>query len=305
MIRASTTLITGLLSALTLFSHPVAANKLEAQPAGPTTVVWSRTDFAPFFILEGQYANQGISDQIIRLFSRKISGFNHKPTVMSLKRMLRNAQSANPICHVALLKTPERETFIDYSQPIMQNYGNGIVTTEQGLSKFGLTPDSISQIHLEDYVGRPLTISIHDGRAYEPHINDVISQWKTQPESIFQVKTGLKDHERLVHLLVNGRLDGMIARPEEVEYSKQQFGINAPLFFIPIADTPTLSLGHVGCSKGDWNKPLMAEINRLIAEDPEVRQTINAAYRQWLPEHLRQHYDLIKNLSFSPPDHSR
>lgn len=265
-----------------------------AKATHQTKVIWSRTDFAPFFIIKGEYSNQGISDNIIRLFSSKIPGYEHSSSVMSLKRMLKYAESGVAVCHVALLKTPEREKFIDFSQPIMRNYGNGIVTTETGLSKFGLSPDRIEPVDLEALTQQPVTISVHDGRSYSPLIDQIISKHADESNNIFRVKTGLKEHDRLINMLMNNRLDGLIMRPEEAEYSKVVQQIDDPLYFILIDKNPATSIGHVGCTKGDWNKPLLEKIDWLIKNDKEVQETINAAYRRWLPTHLKADFRAVE-----------
>ncbi len=255
-------------------------------------VIWARTDFAPYFILKGDYQNKGISDQVILYFSKNIEGFEHHRVAMSLKRMLKNARSGVAICHVALLKNPERETFIDYSIPIMRSYPNGIITTSTGLYKLGLSPDNIKPIKLTDLLDKNLTISVHDGRSYSPYIDKIIKQEQHKTNSIFQMKTGLKEHERLVLMITNNRIDGLIARPEEVQFINIEQKLEETLYFVEIQDSSSTDISYVGCSKGPWNKALLTKINQLIKQDQDLSKTINDTHKAWLPTHMHDSHIL-------------
>lgn len=259
---------------------------LRAETKPSSEVIWARTDFAPYFILKGSYKNQGISDQIIQYFSKNIANVEHHPVDMSLKRMLKNAQSGVAICHVALLKTPERETFIDYSQPVMKSYPNGIITTAHGLDRLGLSPDTIRPVELEKLIHKNITISVHDGRSYSPFIDQIIKQERKKKRSIFRVKTGLKEHDHLVRMMAKNRLDGLIARPEEVQFINIDQKLDQTLYFVEIIDGSSTDNSHVGCSKGEWNKALLKEINSLIKDDAEFIDIIDEAHKEWLPIHL-------------------
>lgn len=271
---------------LLLLTPSISGDPLRAETNAPIDVMWARTDFAPYFILKGEHRGTGISDQIINHLATKLSNVEHHPVDMSLKRMLKNAQSGVAICHVAFLRTPERETYIDYSLPIMKSYPNGIITTLQGLEKLGLTPQAIKPINLEMLIDKNLSISVHDGRSYSPYIDSIIKQELSKKHSIFRVKTGLKEHERLVLMMANNRLDGLIARPEEVQFINIDQKLDQTLYFVKIIDNSSTNFSHVGCSKGDWNKELLQQINTLIEEDNELIKKIDDAHKKWLPTHL-------------------
>lgn len=255
-------------------------------------VIWGRTDFAPFFIQKGEHSNQGISDNIIRFFSDNITDYQHISAEMSLRRLLQNAEQGVPICHIALLKTPEREKFIDYSAPYMFNYANGIVTSEKGLERIGLSVDNIQPVDLNQLIDKPLRVSAHDGRSYSPEIDSIIAGNRDRPKSIFQMKSGLKELDRLVKLVAHNRLDGLLARPEEAQFIKTEYGIEAPLYFVKISNSPNISKVHVGCAKGEWNDDLFRQIAELV-QTREALQVIEASYSQWLPEHLKAHYSKV------------
>lgn len=271
---------------LLLLTPSISGNSLRAETKAPIDVMWARTDFAPYFILKGEHKGKGISDQIIVHLTQKISSVEHRPVNMSLKRMLKNAQSGVAICHVAFLRTPEREIYIDYSLPLMKSYPNGIITTAKGLEKLGLTPKTITPLNLEELIDKNLSISVHDGRSYSPYIDNIIKQELSKKHSIFRVKTGLKEHQRLVLMMANNRLDGLIARPEEVQFINIDQKLDQTLYFVEIIDNSSTDFSHVGCSKGDWNKELIKQINTLIKEDEVLLKKIDDAHKKWLPIHL-------------------
>lgn len=250
-------------------------------------IVWARTDFAPVFILKGKYRNQGIGDEAIKLFKRKLKHYRHISADMSLKRALHLAKEGQMICHVSLVNSQERQKFMDFSQPLMRLYANGLVTTKGSLHKFGLSANNINPVDLNDLTKKPVSISIHDARAYSPYIDPIIKKNRSKPDSIFHIKTGQKDQERLIHMVESRRLDAIIGRPEEAQFSKLEHNINEDLYFVPLEGQPATSMGHVGCAKGDWNKALITKINMMIQKDEELKTTIYNAYQKWLPSQLR------------------
>ncbi|MCW8887170.1 MAG: hypothetical protein OQK12_18235 [Motiliproteus sp.] len=279
------TLCTAILS-LRVYASPENAS---SPAADLSQVIWSRTDFAPFFILEGEYQNRGIGDTVIKLFVKEISGYHHKPVKMTIRRMLSNARRAIPTCHVVLLRNDERERYIEYSNPIMINYANGLITSSAGLNLFGMSSDAIGLVDLHTLVGKPLQISVHDGRSYSPVVDGLVAHQRKLKESIFLLKTGQKETQQLIKQTLANRLDGFIARPEEVYFHQVVSQVKQPLYFVEIKDQPNTSLVRVGCTKGDWNNQLMTQINALLKR-PAIRQAINDAYLQWLPEQLRKNY---------------
>lgn len=256
-------------------------------PAKKPVIVWARTDFAPVFILKGKYRNQGIGDEAIKLFKKKLKHYNHISADLSLKRALQLAKEGQMICHVSLVNSKERNKFMDFSQPLMRLYANGLVTTKGSLHKFGVSADKIDPVNLKSLTKKQVSISIHDARAYSAYIDDVIKKDKNKPNSIFKVKTGQKDQERLIQMVENHRLDAMIGRPEEAQFSKLQHNIKEDLYFVPLEGQPITSMGHVGCAKGDWNKALISTLNQMIEKDEELKSTIYESYQKWLPSQLR------------------
>lgn len=275
------------LAALLLPFSYVAAD--EAQVVVEQDVVWARTDFPPFFIVAGEYDNQGISDNLIKAFTARISGYRHHTAVMTLSRMLDNAKKGVPTCHVALLKTPEREQFIEYSEPVMISYANGIITSAEGLKRLGLDQNLVQYVDLDSLVGREISISVHQGRSYSAVIDAAIASQRDNPASIFQIKAGHQEQERLIKQVLANRLDGFIARPEEVYFRKFSSKVAPPLYLVGIEGQPLVSKGYVGCTKGDWNNSLLDQLNYLIRQ-PDVRDAIYRDHMQWLPDNLAKHY---------------
>lgn len=272
---------------------------LSAWSAAAQSVVWTRTDFAPYFILEGDFAGRGIADRVIKLFRQQIINHQHSEEAMSLKRVLRSAREGQPFCHVALLKTPQREKFIEYSKPYMMNYANGLLTIKRGLLEMGLDKDDPKGANFAVLAERPdITISVHDGRSYSPMIDDVIARNLASEAGALRLKTGKKEMTRLFRMMQIGRLDAIVARPEEGFFYAEEAKLNESLYFLNVANDVRYSYGRVGCAKGEWNDDLLAQINKLI-ESPDFLKQVIAIYADWIPEHLRSSYrqEALKGLS--------
>ncbi|MFE8071282.1 hypothetical protein QQM79_09490 [Marinobacteraceae bacterium S3BR75-40.1] len=260
-----------------------------ASEAEPQKVLWARTDFAPFFILKGPYQDQGVGDQLIHFFANTIEGYRHEPTQMSIKRVLQLLQDGVPLCHVAFLKTPSRDAFVEYSDPLMWLYANGVVTTKAMAEKLGHGEDNPPSVSLEQLRRRGLRLSVHDGRAYSPVIDAEIQREAQSDPSLFRVKTGLKETPRLLRMIELGQVDGIILRPEELNYEQMIGETRQPLQFLPLKNTQLFSPTHVACTRGHWNDSLLNQVNERIRSGQAVA-IFTEAYSRWLPLALRDRF---------------
>ena len=92
-------------------------------------ISWLKAHFPPFTILKGKYANTGMTDRFQTLIEDNLPEYTHKTNVtpMNYKRILANLKQGKHVCSPALLKTPEREKFIAYSESFHAVYPPGLI----------------------------------------------------------------------------------------------------------------------------------------------------------------------------------
>ncbi len=87
-------------------------------------------------------------------------------------------------------------------------------------------------------------------------------------------------------MLQKGRLDGLIALPEESLYLAEQLNFRDEIMTLTIKENQLSYqswISYVGCSKTEWGKEIIEKINRvLLAQRPTDRY--RGAYERWLDE---------------------
>jgi uncharacterized protein (TIGR02285 family) len=272
-----------------LAANDAGASPPKAQADARPTVIWARTAFPPYFLLDGARAGEGIADQTQRALTTRIKQFAHISSEMTLKRFIAEAKSGkSQICHAALLKNEEREQFLEYSDPVQIGLGNGLVVTQQGLALLGIDHerDSLS-VSAEQLRDKGFKVAYQEARVYSRVIDAAIAN---DPDAtIFHTVDGADNTNTLLRMVAANRLDGAIARPHEASFFEQTEHPANSLYYIEIEGAADVSPGYIGCSMGDWNDTLLSEINRLN-KTPEVRDAINKAVLDWMPQSLAPRY---------------
>ena len=208
---------------------------------------------------------------------------------MTLKRFIAEAKSGTArVCHSALLKNSEREQFLEYSNPVRIGFGNGLVTTRQGLALLGIDPqhDDLS-VSSEQLRQKGFKVAYQEARAYSPSIDRAIA--RDHHAAVFHTVDGADNTATLLRMVAANRLDGAIARPHEASYFQRTEAPANPLYYLEIDGAAQLTQAYIACSKGRWNDSLLSEINRLNRM-PEVREIIDSAVLEWTPESLAPRY---------------
>ncbi len=89
-------------------------------------IIWFRSDFPPMSIPSGPYADKGSCDRVTALLIDKLNGYNHTVIISNYKRVLLEIKKQHKSGSAALLKTPEREKFVEFSIPYRVVLPNGI-----------------------------------------------------------------------------------------------------------------------------------------------------------------------------------
>ncbi len=257
--------------------------------ADDKTIEWGRTDFPPFTIIKGDFAGQGVTDKMIDFYIRHLPHYDHKKIVGSLQRVLTNMRNGVHLCHGSLLWKKKRAEYVDYLEPNIAQFANGLITSTDNFEKF--KPYLVDD-HVVDFrrlvTESTLKVRFHAERSYSTVIDEVIDLYGTS-SNVLMRKSGLKQTDKEISLLLEGRLDAVIGRPEEGLYVMQQLGKRDKMVFLNIKGDTPFKLAQIGCTKGQWNKKLIKDVNALTLK---YRSTDEFAgyYARWLPENLRNRY---------------
>ena len=252
-------------------------------------VNWGRTDFPPFTIIRGDYAGQGVTDQMIDFYIQHLPQYQHTKVIGSLQRVLKNMQNGSQMCHGSLLYKKKRAKYVDYLLPNIAQFANGLITTKAKLPLFKPYLSKDHEIDLERLIqSGTVKIRYHAERSYSAIIDKVIDSYGWKSDVLLR-KTGLKETDKEIQLLMDGRLDAVIGRPEEGLYVMAQAGSEDRMVFLNIKGDKPFKFAQIGCAKGDWNKQFIKDVNALTLKY-RTSDEFAGFYARWLPENLREKY---------------
>ena len=244
------------------------------------TLNWHRMQFAPTFILTGEAHDQGFGDVLLRALIAKLPQYQHRLIAASLERTLeRTGEGQELACAGALLRTPEREARMYFSDPFLTVPPNGAVIRAKDHSRFEpfLDTGRLSLTHVLQT--ESFAIGITEYRSYGSGLDAVLAPHVGQ--SYLVKKRGQSASAvTLSDLSAHRGIDLVIAYPLEAAYWLKTSRSPIPLHFLPIAETSANERYRIACSRTPQGEQVIVAINYLLT-DPEFRQGYLHTYADW------------------------
>lgn len=243
---------------------------LAATPAlSQMTVTWAKNDFIPFYIQEGSFKNQGISDKLTQFFIKHLPDYTHRIIEMPMERFYQQAQSNNLVCNPLLLKTAEREVFLTYSNKMKPAYAHVLVSThpidhpEDGISLRKFLQD-------DDHA-----LIVQSKRSYGPDLDEIIKEaislGRVEPKHYATAQLfKMMEYKRDIHFL---------DIENSVTYYRKTHVNDDDLYYIPIQEDRLDRFGYVACTNSAAGRILMQKINAILkreAASPELRSILES-----------------------------
>jgi len=258
-----------------------------AQAAPKENIVWMEAVFPPFFIQSGPLQNQGYGDTITHLLQRALPEYSHEEVTTNITRHFYKFKQGEQVCSVGLYKTPEREAFMYFSMPSFITLPPVIIVKKDNLGKF----NQQTTVSLDAVLGNAnLMIGLVKDRSYGITLDEVFKRHQGQANVV--EFTGQELSLNLFKMLMLGRLDGLIALPEEALYQAEQMGIRDQLVTLSLSENQHNYdgwLSAVACSKTPWGKGVVDRVNQVLLQLRPTEE-YRAAYERWLDANSIIHY---------------
>jgi uncharacterized protein (TIGR02285 family) len=176
-------------------------------------------------------------------------------------------RSGQQVVSLTLLKTPERETFIEYSALTSVKPTNGICIRSDEPHYKNSTEISLSE--LLDEGG--LKIGIMHGRAYGRGADDILKR-NLNNKNIY-VRSASDGVNGLIKLLMVGRIDAAICYPHESGWVANQFGLTNKVKQLRLVELEPINFSYSGAPKTDWGRKIIRKINRIYKKHRIVQKT--------------------------------
>ncbi|WP_286828771.1 MULTISPECIES: TIGR02285 family protein [Kordiimonas] len=252
--------------------------------AAKPTVMWYGGDYPPTFIARGEMKGQGYGDRILDDIIRHTPAYRHVFVRSTFNRGLSALKDRDNACIFGVLKTPEREAFIHYSEPLSSTLPNRVVVRRDRAAIMKPFLNEAGEVVLEKLLASPdLMVGLVTDRFYSPQIN---ARLKTHKSRLPHVEM---PEPRYGRLLARGRIDYTFGFPYEAAFKFRELGDPNGFITFPLAGEVRLMDSHIGCADKPLGRQIIADINRAASE-AGAPETFRRYFEQWLDVAARADY---------------
>ncbi len=268
--------------------------------AEDNTVTWLLPDYPPVTISHGPRQGTGYADIFLRYLTERTPEYAHRRESSSMSRVFGLMQQGQPVCHPSLLKTPEREAFVDFSGPVEFVLPHHIVVRSDRVSRLAPYRNADGAVD----VGRlmkdsGLVTTYQEKRGYPPVVSAALKASAGQKHII---ETSADD-EGPFRQLSAGWIDYIVAYPDEVNWFSETLKLTdtAKFEYLPIAGLDEYVIGHVGCTKGPWGRKVVDRVDEIVAKAGTRPEWVEAEARLLDPAAARRFEEVFaRNSPFRP-----
>lgn len=236
---------------------------VQAQP--DNTLTWLLSNFPPAIIIENTLPGRGFADDFVRYAVARMPEYTHVYEEASIARSLGLMQQGMHGCHPNLLITPERSTFVEFSEPVHITLQHHVLVRKDRVPRLAPYVDTEGAIDAARLVADPnLVTTITEKRGFPPVIAAALAAVKGQK----QIVHANVDMQTPFYQLTSGWIDYVFAYPFEISWYTDPTNLPqiAAYTHIPIRGMATGISGHIACTKGPWGSKVIARINDIVRE---------------------------------------
>ncbi len=259
-------------------------------PTGAWTkdsISWMEAVAPPFFIHEGELKGQGYEDLITDILIKNLPEYQHTHMIANISRHYQQWKQGEKSCGLAMYKTPERMEFAYFSIPSVLTLPPVLIINKEKFNTFGGTKIvSLTKI----LQNNTLVIGRSNNRSYGVEFDNTLNKYGNK-KNIFSYE-GPELSLNLFKMLLAGRIDALPGLPEEAMYLAEIMGIQNQIMTLNIVENQVnheASLTYVACSKNDWGKKTIEDINAVLLKQRPT-ESYRAAYERWLDQSSLEGY---------------
>lgn len=250
-----------------------------AQAKQPLTIFASH--WPPFWIDDGPYKGEGILNLIGDGLQEELPQYDFRFIPSTLARTEQQIKRGQQGCNLGVLKTADRLTYYNFTEPYARIMSNGLVVPRSGLKRIQSFVDHMGYVDLAGlFRGTNILMRVPKGRKFGPDIDPILK--KIEGTNQLYYLTGAGSLNLAFEAFQRNELAGTIIYPIEMMYQARQSDMEDEVVFLPIKGAVNFIAGHVACSKGEWSTQVVKDLNAALVR---LRQKgkIFAALKHWLP----------------------
>lgn len=226
------------------------------------TIKWLSFDFPPLRIVKGEMKQQGIGDLAVSFLQQRLPEYDHKNSVVNLKRLFYTMKKSRNVCTIGLIKNRERESYLYFSVPALIRPGLSIVIKKSRMRVFG-NPENIS---LKSWIkNRKLKLGIVGKRSYTVELDSILRGYREEKHIV--IRDGLDLSRGFLRMLSMEHIDYLIEYPSQVLFISKELKQVDQFQTIPLEEAPKYTVSHVVCSKNSFGKRVIQKVDAILKRE--------------------------------------
>ncbi len=248
------------------------------------TINWLAHDFAPYYILNGQYQHQGRDESIISLLEKQLPNISFNRMLIPSGKVIQElSNTSNNVCALSLYKNDYRKEHIYFTDESSTTGLSPSIAMHKKLAKALNIAESKEVSLLNLIQDKKLTLGVSMSRSYGQEIDTLIN---STPNIDLVIRPTRDSLASLTYMLNLKRIDILLGYPSEHYYLAKSMHFEENLTQRPLTESPALSYGFIGCTKNEQGAKDIAILNEQLKVIKKT-QAYNDLLMRWLPEDLR------------------
>jgi uncharacterized protein (TIGR02285 family) len=285
------------LSALLVCGSVAAQADKPASPTAPV-VEWYLIDLPPVQIASGSLRGKGYTDRMRWRLIAGLNNYRHRLKLANVQRILSDTKSKPNICNPAWLRTPERESYMAFSEPLHIQYANGAVVLKSRLHSYTSFINADGALAVDALLASTKgNLAVQAGRSYDAALDTLAEKAKQTNQLI--VLTSARPLDAKLELLQKARADVAYLYPIELELATKHTGQSDMFEFLPVVGNGIFTRNYLGCSNSPLGRQVVADANTIIERERDG--FFATAYREWLPASNQKMHAAAHQNAFGHP----
>lgn len=269
------------------------ATMLSFQAVAQQPLVEWRAPYFPPFYEQPAAGNVGVLDRVLLGALGELPQYDHRFQHSNFARLLYDARQGQLICSHALIRTPEREEYLRFSEPLFSIFSPGIVIRQADYRRFLPYMGRGGKVSLTQLLtDSALVIGFQHDRVYGRKVNELLASEVMARRPVATNVEVWQDSLTLMTMLVGDRFDFVLGHSSEAQYFSQQSGSGVKLRFLALQEQDAGFPYQYSCTATPEGEAIIASLNRVIAR-AGFRQQAAEAYRDTLLPDDRRKFELL------------
>lgn len=252
--------------------------------ANAKTINWLTHDFAPYYILNGQYQHQGRDESIISLLEKQLPTITFNRVIIPSGKVIQELSNISQnVCALSLYKNDYRKEHIYFTDESSTTGLSPSIAMHNKLADALELPNATEVSLLNLIRDKKLTLGVSMSRSYGKEIDTIIN---TTPDIDLVIRPTRDSLASLTYMLNLKRIDILLGYPSEHYYLAKSMHFDKNLTQRALIESPALSYGFIGCTKNEQGAKDITILNERLKVIKKT-QAYNDVLMRWLPEHLR------------------